>query len=110
MNDERDDHDHHHGHDHPGHVHPPLQRDDSSPPNNYEETILAIRDLLLDKGILSAEQVRRGLATLDSWEPSRGAEIVPRAWVAPEFTNLPLAAGHAAEADFGLDVGRPTLT
>src|SRR5260370_32932537 len=104
MNDERDDHDHHHGHDHPGHVHPPLQRDDTSPPNNYEVTILAIRDLLLDKGILTAEQVRRGLETLDSCEPSPGAAIVAPAWVHPAFKKRLPADGNAAVAASGLAV------
>jgi len=110
MNDEREHHDHQHGHDHAGHAHPPLQPDDSSPPNNYEVTILAIRELLLDKGILSAEQIRRGLETLDSWEPSRGAEIVARAWVDPAFKKRLLADGNAAVADFGIDMGTAKLT
>ena len=110
MNDEREHHDHHHGHDHAGHVHPPLQPDDTSPPNNYEVTILAIRDLLLDKGILSAEHIRRGLETLESWEPSRGAEIVARAWVDPAFKKRLLADGNAAVADFGIDMGSAKLT
>jgi nitrile hydratase alpha subunit len=110
MNDEHEHHDHHHGHDHAGHVHPPLQPDDVSPPGRYETMILAIRDLLLDKGILTAEQIRRGLENLDSWQPSRGAEIVARAWVDPVFKKKLLSDGNAAVAEFGIDMGPARLT
>ncbi len=108
MNDEHEHHDHHHGHEHA--AHPPLQPDDTSPPGRYETMILAIRDLLLDKGILSAEQIRRGLENLDSWEPSRGAEIVARAWVDPAFKEKLLADGNAAVAEFDIDMGTAKLT
>jgi nitrile hydratase alpha subunit len=110
MNDEREHHDHHHGHDHAAHAHPPLQPDDVSPPGRYETMILAIRDLLLDKGILSADQIRRGLENLDSWQPSRGAEIVARAWVDPAFKQKLLTDGNAAVAEFGIDMGTARLT
>jgi len=113
MNDEHEHHEHHehhHGHDHAGHAHPPLQPDDVSPPGRYETMILAIRDLLLDKGIVSADQIRRGLENLDSWQPSRGAEIVARAWVDPAFKQKLLSDGNAAVAEFGIDMGTARLT
>jgi thiocyanate hydrolase subunit gamma len=101
------DHDHDHGHEH---RHPPVQLDDTSPPGHYELTILALRDLLVEKGILTADQIRRGLETLDSWQPSRGAEIVVRAWTDPEFKRRLLADGNEAVADFGIDMGGAKLT
>jgi thiocyanate hydrolase subunit gamma len=101
------DHDHDHGHEH---RHPPVQPDDTSPPGHYELTILALRDLLVEKGILTADQIRRGLETLDSWQPSRGAEIVVRAWTDPEFKRRLLADGNEAVADFGIDMGGAKLT
>jgi nitrile hydratase len=101
------DHDHEHGQEH---RHPPVQPDDTSPPGHYELTILALRDLLVEKGILTADQIRRGLETLDSWQPSRGAEIVVRAWTDPEFKRRLLADGNAAVADFGIDMGGVKLT
>jgi nitrile hydratase alpha subunit len=113
MNDEHDHpaHDHEHDHDHHhGHAHPPLQPDDTSPPGRYETMILAMRDLLLDKGILTAEQIRRGLENLDSWESSRGAEIVARAWLDPAFKQRLLTDGNAAVAEFGIDMGSARLT
>jgi nitrile hydratase alpha subunit len=101
------DHDHDHGHEH---RHPPVQPDDTSPPGHYELMILGLRDLLVEKGILTADQIRRGLETLDSWQPSRGAEIVVRAWTDPEFKRRLLADGNEAVADFGIDMGGAKLT
>ena len=102
-------HDHEH-HDHASHRHPPVQPDDTSPPGHYEVTILAIRDLLIESGVLTADQVRRGLETLDSWQPSRGAEIVVRAWTDPAFKRRLLKNGNEAVAEYGVDMGGAKLT
>jgi nitrile hydratase alpha subunit len=105
------DHDHHHDHDQAhGHAPHPPQPDDASPPGHYEVMILAIRDLLIEKGHLTAEQVRRGLETLDSWEPSRGAQVVARAWTDPAFKQRLLDDGNAAIAEFGINMGDAKLT
>ena len=101
------------GHDHdarPAHPHPPAQPDDTSPPGPYELMILAIRDLLIEKGVLKPDQIRRGLETLDSWQPSRGADIVARAWTDLAFKRRLLADGNEAVADFGIDMGGAKLT
>ena len=82
--------------DHDAHRHPPAQPDDISSPGHYELVILAMRDLLIEKGILTAAQIRRGLETLDSWQPSRGAEIVVRAWTDPAFKRRLLADSNEA--------------
>jgi nitrile hydratase len=72
--------------------------------------ILAMRDLLIEKGILTADQIRRGLEKLDAWQPSRGAEIVARAWTDPAFKRRLLADGNEAVADYGIDMGGAKLT
>jgi nitrile hydratase len=96
--------------DHGTHRHRPVQPDDASSPGQYELMILAIQDLLIEKGVLTAAQIRRGLETLDSWQPSRGAEIVVRAWTDPAFKRRLLADGNEAVADFGIDMGGAKLT
>src|SRR5262249_13787003 len=102
-----EDHEHHHDdhHDHGqgkggAHGPHPIQPDDASPPGRYEVMILAMRDLLIEKGVVSADQIRRGFEILDSWEPSRGAQIVARAWTDPSFKKRLLEDGNAAVADF----------
>jgi nitrile hydratase len=110
MSEQHDHSDHDHDHDHAGHRHPPAQPDDTSAPGHYEVMILAMQDLLVEKGILTADQVRRGLETIDSWQPSRGAEIVARAWTDPEFKRRLLADGNEAVAEYGIDMGGAKLT
>src|SRR2546421_2400616 len=91
MTEQHDHTDHAHGpphgrnldYDHGTHHHAPAQPDDTSPAGDYELMIMAMRDLLIEKGILTADQIRRGLETLDSWQPSRGAEIAARAVPGP---------------------------
>lgn len=103
-------HSHGHDHDHDGHRHPPLQPDDVSSPSRHELMILAMRELLVEKGILTTEAIRKGLETLDSWQPSRGAEIVAKAWTDPQFKARLLADGNAAAAELGINAGDAKLT
>lgn len=101
------DHAHDHDHDHDDH---PVAADDTSPPGRYELMIMAMRDLLVDKGVITAEQVRKGFETLDSWQPARGAQIVARAWTDPAFKARLLANGNDAIAEFGINMGGAKLT
>jgi nitrile hydratase alpha subunit len=104
-------HDHHHDHDHDhGHTHAGVQPDDTSPPGRYELVVLAMRDLLLEKGIVKPDQLRRGAELLDSWQPSQGAKIVARAWTDPAFKKRLLEDGNEAVADFGIDMAGAKLT
>jgi len=109
------DHDHHgdHDHHHAGDAAPlrhPLQPDDVSPPGRYELMILAMRDLLIERGVVSAEQIRRGFEMLDSWRPSRGAQIVGRAWTDEDFKARLLSDGNAAVEEFGIKMAEAKLT
>jgi len=106
-------HDHEHGHDHGhdhDHAHAPLHPEDAAPPGRYELMIMAMRDLLIEKDLLTPEKIRKGLETLDSWQPARGAQIVARAWVDPAFKQRLLTDGNAAVAEFGISVGEAKLT
>jgi len=105
------DHGHHHDHDHHDHAaHPGTQPDDVSAPGRHELMNLALRELLIEKGVITADQVMRALEIIDSWEPARGAEVVVRAWLEPEFKDRLLSDGNAAVADFGVDMGGVKLT
>lgn len=102
-------HDHDHHHEHGSHHAHPAQADDASAPGEYEVMILAIRDLMIEKGFLTPEQVRKGLERLDAWQPSRGADVVARAWTDPDFKARLLADGNKAVAEFGIDMGDARL-
>ncbi len=105
-----DHHDHSHDHDHAPGAHHPAQPDDVSPPSRHELMILAMRDLLIEKGTVSHDQLRRGFETLDSWQPSRGAQIVARAWTDPAYKARLLRDGNEAIGDFGINMGGAKLT
>jgi nitrile hydratase len=89
-NHSHDHHDHHHGgddHDHShDHGHPHAAIEEEENPLRYEYLLeAAIRELLNEKGVLSAEQIHRQIDLQDSRTPAVGAQVVARAWVDPQF-------------------------
>ena len=91
--------DHRHEHDH-GHPHP--RRADHAP-RSWELREAALRSLLVEKGILAAEEIT---AKIEEWEqksPAQGARIVARAWVDPAFEARLLADANAAAGELGID-------
>ena len=45
----------------------------------------AIRELLVEKKLIGADEIRRQIEVLDSRTPALGAKVVARAWVDPDF-------------------------
>ncbi len=65
----------------------------------------ALESLLIEKGLLSAEAVDDRVARYErDIGPLRGAQVVARAWVDPEFKARLLASGSAI-AELGLSGG-----
>ena len=62
----------------------------------------AIRDILVDKGVVTPEQVREQLEFMDSRGPALGAQIVAKAWSDPEYKKRLMEDGTAAVAEFGI--------
>jgi nitrile hydratase len=99
MHDDHDDH----GHEHP---HAPPQKDhDSGPMGAYEVLEEAVRSLLIEKGVLTAQEIAAQVDVMDSRSPAVGAQVVARAWADPAFKKRLLADTRAALADFGIDIG-----
>jgi nitrile hydratase len=72
-------------------------------PGYYEVMETAVRELLVDKGLIGADEIRRQLEVLDSRTPALGAKVVARAWVDSEFRRRLLADGRrACEQEFGI--------
>lgn len=65
---------------------------------------VSLRELLVEKGIVSQEQIDAEVANMRSRDPSRGAFVVARAWVDSNFKKKLLADGTAACQQLGLDV------
>jgi nitrile hydratase alpha subunit len=95
------DHDHDDAH---GHAHAPPAKDEKI--HSYYQLLgLALKDLLIEKGVLSAEEIRKAIEFRDSITPALGAKIVARAWSDPAYKKRLLANGTEAIKDFGLDMG-----
>ena len=99
MHDDHDDHGHAGG----GDPHAPIR--DAGAGGWFERRAEAIQALLVEKGILSADEVRRQVEEMDGKGVHNGARIVARAWVDQAFKTRLLADARAAVAELGLDAG-----
>ncbi len=91
---------HSHGHDH-DHAPPP---DQDGPWSDYQYLETAVRELLIEKGIFSNDDVRRMIERMDSRSPARGAQVVAKAWSDPAFKDRLLADGRGAVEELGIDI------
>jgi nitrile hydratase len=83
------------------HDHTPIMASDSAP-GYYEIMETAVRELLVEKRLIGADEIRRQIEVLDSRTPELGAKVVARAWVDPEFRARLLANGRAACEELGI--------
>ena len=96
-------HDHDLDHPHP-HRHPPQPDEEDTSPTEYRRLEAAVRELLVEKGLFSADDVRQVLERFDSQTPAIGAHVVARAWVDPDYRARLLADGSAAVGELGIDM------
>lgn len=101
TNEER--HNPEHRHEHPG------TTPDVNETGYYELMAEAMKELLIEKGIVSADDIRRNLEFLDSRNPADGAMVVARAWTDPDFKGRLLDDGTKAVAELGFSMGDAEL-
>ena len=65
---------------------------------------ISLRELLVEKGILTNAQVEAEVENMRSRTPERGAKVVARAWTDPGFKERLLKNGTKACEELGLDV------
>jgi nitrile hydratase alpha subunit len=95
---------HHHGHNHP---HDPIEVSEGA--SEYEIMVHAIKELLIEKGVITGEDIRKTLEFMDTRTPALGAKVVARAWTDPEFKKRLLANGTSAVAEMGIPMGDAEL-
>ena len=65
---------------------------------------VSLRELLVEKGLVTEAQVAATVEDMRSRSPERGARVVARAWSDPGFKERLLADGTRACEELGLDV------
>ena len=99
-----------HHHDHPGHAHPhPTEPDAAEGLSYYQVMEIALRELLIGKGIFGADDVRAAVEAMDARTPAQGARVVARAWCDPAYKARLLADGTAAVRELGIDMATTHL-
>ncbi len=91
------------------HQHRPPRPDDPEPTSDYHFLGLAMRELLIEKGVFTAADERREIEAMEARSPANGARIVARAWTNPDYKARLLADGSAAARERGVDVGPTRL-
>src|SRR6185503_13418485 len=88
------------------HDHAPAQgrEHESGAPSEHEILSRAMQELLEEKGVITAEQIRQRMEKFEEDFPFRGARVIAHAWVDPEFRKRLLADGKRAVAEFGIDL------
>ena len=99
MMEHEHEHDHDHQHDHE-HDHAPVVVD--TPPGYYEIMETALRELLIEKRLISANDIRHQIEVLDSRTPALGARVVAKAWTDPGFRERLLADGRKGCEEMGI--------
>jgi nitrile hydratase len=92
-----------HDHTHPHEAHAPIEDGPGMSP--FEKRTHAIAALLVEKGIITADEIRRTVEDMDSRTPALGARVVARAWVDPAYKASLLINATAATAQLGIDLG-----
>jgi nitrile hydratase len=86
------------------HAHPHPHGEDEGPPSEHELMSRALQELLEEKGLITAEQVRRRMELFEQEFPQRGSRVVAHAWADPAFMKRLLEDGKAACAEWGIDL------
>jgi nitrile hydratase len=99
------DHAHEHGDGHAHAPHPPARPDTDDTLTYYKTMEIAVRELLIEKGVLTADDVRRAIEAMDARSPAQGARIVAHAWTDPAYKARLLTDPNAAIKELGIEPG-----
>ena len=91
----------HHDHDHDDHA--PIE--EGKTPTEFDLLEQAIRELLIEKNVFSADDLRRQVDRTDSVSPADGAKVVAKAWSDAAFKAQLLSDPKTAIEALGYDVG-----
>ena len=89
--------------------------DPHAPRPDHDDTLthhkmleIAVRELLIEKGILTADEIREAVERMDARGPHLGAKLVAKAWVDPAFRARLVENGSMAAEEAGVQMDQPT--
>ena len=65
---------------------------------------VSLRELLVEKGVLTEQAISEEVAAMRARTPERGARVVAKAWTDAEYKKRLLANGTAACEELGLEI------
>ncbi|MRU16751.1 nitrile hydratase subunit alpha [Roseovarius sp. A21] len=83
----------------------PYRKDNDHPLTYWQTMEIAVRELLIEKGVLTPAEVTAQIEAMDARSPANGAAVVARAWVDPDFKARLLEDASAASREMGFDIG-----
>ncbi|MBR9862754.1 MAG: nitrile hydratase subunit alpha [Rhodobacteraceae bacterium] len=101
-------------HDHPDHSHDadglspsghPYRPDQDHKLTRWQAMEIAMRELLVEKGIVTAAEITATVEQMDRRSPADGAKVVARAWIDPDFKARLLENGTEAIREMGIEPG-----
>ena len=98
-----------HHHDHGDHSHRPGERHPFQPDHDdtltyYRKLEIAVRELLIEKNVITPDEVRKVVEDIESRSPEGGARVVARAWTDPAFKAELMRDATAACAGMGFEM------
>ena len=91
------------------HDHKPIG-DEGDCTNDYEVLERAVRELLIENGVLNAADITHQIEDTDSRHPGMGARVVAKAWVDPDFRAFLIRDAKAAVESLGIEMSNsPSL-
>jgi nitrile hydratase len=83
----------------------PYRADQDGPLTYWQAMEVAVRELLIEKGVVTAAEVQAQIEAMDARSSADGARVVARAWTDPGFAAALREDASAACRGMGLDIG-----
>ena len=105
MNTQPHDHDHDHDHD----DHRPTREDDDLELTEREATFLALKSLLIEQGVVTAEEIRKRMEFNERGSSHQAARMIAKAWLDPDYKARMFDDTKAAAAELGIETTEAKL-
>ena len=88
------------------HEHGPEEEHEAGPRHelsHWAKRVYAMRDILIEKGVVTEDDIRQQAEFTESKTPANGARLVARAWTDPDFKAKLMAGPKKVCAEMGID-------